>query len=196
MKLKPASLIVLEGLDATGKSTFMGEWQSHAVQNYLERPLFTHQPSGAPALGGEIYRMTEGRTMQPLTRQLLHLAAHTEHYSDVIIPALTAGYSVVMDRCWWSTMAYGYFGGGLAEFFPEDWFLELATAPTQGRMPDLVLLFMEPYLEDHHNTPEVEQGYWELAERYADRIAMIPQCDSKTKMEMVHNILEERELTC
>lgn len=182
IQMKPGSFVVFEGLDATGKSTQMLRLQ-HAAKGELaegqelftERPIFTHQPSGNDELGRAIYALTEAYDINNAwTRQFLHLASHANHYQNLIIPALEMGRSVFMDRCWWSTFAYGYFGGIMLDVFsnsivaPEE-FLTIAQLPTQGRLPDLVLLFLEPYGEDKHNTPAVTSGYEWLETYHADK---------------------------
>jgi len=41
----------------------------------------------------------------------MHIAAHIDAIEAVILPALHAGTSVVLDRFWWSTKVYGLAGG-------------------------------------------------------------------------------------
>jgi dTMP kinase len=151
VKFTKPSLIVLEGPDATGKST-----QLRRLAEFFPDALTTHQPSGGSAIGEDIYHLTEHHEMEPLTRQLLHLAAHTEHYASQIIPALQEGQSVIMDRCWLSTFVYGH---EVWEREDPDFVLGLVTLPTRGLMPDHVFLFSHTYKEDRHNTVEVLRGY-------------------------------------
>jgi thymidylate kinase len=46
-------------------------------------------------------------TVHPVSLQLLHVAARIDALEGVIRPALRAGEDVVLDRFWWSTLAYG-----------------------------------------------------------------------------------------
>lgn len=165
MQFVKGKLIVFEGLDATGKTT-----QSQLLAGQLGRrdvqpmPLFEHQPSGGGKVGDVIYALTENSPdMHPLTRQLLHLASHTEHFKMTLGPALKQR-SVVLDRCWWSTVAYGYFGGGLQEHINWVDFIRMAQMPEMGRLPDIVFLFNKPYQRDPNNTNAVEQGYAALCD--------------------------------
>lgn len=197
--LKPGAFVVLEGLDATGKSTCLEAIQSMpwywGERKEFSHPYFTHQPSGSNNLGEEIYALTEGRSMEPLTRQLLHLASHSEHYAWSLIPILDSGCPVVMDRCWWSTVAYGYFQGALMERgWDLDQFIHLAQSPAQGHLPDLVCLFTEPFVEDPHNDEVLEFAYGELAERYADTVALIPQAETKVQVWCIMSALLARGL--
>src|SRR5258708_36870334 len=109
VRLRPGTLIVLEGLDRTGKSP-----QADALKalRWAEpAPVFAHMPSGLTALTGEIYRLTEHTPItSPLARQLLHLACHAENIDTLARARQTSG--VVLDRGWWSTVAYGWSRGG------------------------------------------------------------------------------------
>lgn len=193
MKFTPGKLVVLEGLDATGKSTLV-KWLQTKPDWAHPEPLFTHQPSGIGALGEEIYRITEQDWDMPsLTRQLLHLASHEVHYTHQILPALSER-GVVMDRCWMSTLAYGI-AGGLEARLGFDNFEWLARLPTQGHHPDLVMLFMEPHSEDRHNTPELEQAYWNLKDTLdveMDIVVMPKQSKAQTYMSAVQVLVEHR----
>lgn len=178
MQLKASTVIALEGPDDTGKSTlwrYLREKCEDPEKPLLgeREPLFTHQPSGAPGLGYRIYQMTETDEMQPLTRQLLHLAAHTQHWADELEPALEAGRSVVLDRCWWSAYAYGM-SMGLHNYMSTKRYRGLCQAPMLHREIDLVFLFMDPFRSNKWNTETLFQRYWELAELHSDRVVVMP----------------------
>lgn len=188
MRFGNSHLIVFEGLDATGKTT-------HAdMFNGADNLLVQHQPSDATGIGHEIYALTEaasagarnaGELLSPVAQQFLHLAAHAEHYDKQLIPALGKGSSVILDRCWWSTVAYGYFGAGLEDQVELSTFLTMAQLPTQRRMPDLVFLFNAPYKDDSHNTEGVQKGYSWLARQHYSDVVTVPV---GTKEE-VHNFI-------
>lgn len=184
-----SGLIVFEGLDATGKSTQMQMLREVMERGHRGRtPLFTHQPSGSSLLTKTIYLLTEECVMNPLTRQLLHLSSHTEQYQNEIIPHLNLGVPVYMDRCWWSTIAYGFssisehYGIHAADF---EW---IAKIPTMGVEPDLVFYFNKTYQEDYHNTEEVLEAYERLAARNVERTIYVP----KGTKEKVHEFIVER----
>lgn len=165
-RLKPGLFVALEGLDATGKSTQLRKFEQAAHNGMFDHEIvLTHQPSGGNAVGNAVYAVTEnGDIASPLARQFLHLASHAEHYTRTIIPALDSGVPVVLDRFWWSTFAYGYYAGGLKESISFDQFYNIATLPAQGKYPDVVFLFLDPYQEDPHNTVSLLRGYEELAD--------------------------------
>src|SRR5437868_1252792 len=116
MRLRPGSLVVLEGLDKTGKTTQRKELA--AAPWDPPTPLVTHMPSGLAELTEAIYQATEHHEIaSPLARQLLHLACHAEN-----LPALAEARQergVILDRWWWSTVAYGWFGGLRSELSEE-----------------------------------------------------------------------------
>lgn len=169
MKFLSNKLVVLEGLDGTGKSV---QAQLLASVQWEEAPpLVAHQPSGTSATSAEIYNITERcRELgtHPLTLQMLHMAAHVEHWDVDLLPALHDR-GVVLDRFWWSTVAYGYFDGGLSTQFDIETFVRMASASAQTRWPDLILVFDKPYVEDPHNTHDVHQGYSFLRRSFASQ---------------------------
>lgn len=184
MKILPGKLIVIEGLDKSGKSTFVERLKlnlPHLYEGTL--PFFTHSPSGHTRVGTYMYAITEHQPMNSLSRQLMHLASHSEEYEKHIIPALTDR-AVIMDRNWWSTVAYGLFGGQLREWIKDEDFLKMAQLPTRGLQPDMVVLFMETYETDAHNNPDVTAGYWWLAERFPQKVVIMPhvEVDEKVKL--------------
>ncbi len=186
---RAGAFLVLEGLDATGKST-----QLHRLGERLSGVLTTHQPSGATAVGQTVYELAENATIQsPLARQLLHLASHAEHYRTEIRPALLGG-AVLMDRCWWSTVAYGWYGTDLGTIVDLETFLKVAQLPAEGLMPDMVFVFLDPWRADPHNMPSVRDGYESLLERYADRAVRVPPVDASATTTFILDVLEERGL--
>lgn len=182
----PGKLVVFEGLDDTGKSTQLARLEEACYTPqmgtplYDPAPLFTHQPSGATGLGPDIYELTESVDWSQghqLTRQLLHLAAHTEHYTHDIIPALRKR-SVVMDRCWWSTFAYGW-REPISNMTSVKNFMWLCKLPTQRVQPDLVFLFTHRYTEKASrrrtgSDRTVFNNYLALQEQHADRCVIVP----------------------
>jgi len=181
--LKPSSFIVFEGLDATGKSTQMDRFERavYAPEQgeplYSGKPVFTHSPSGGSELGAKIYGLTEDVNWKkhlPLTRQFLHLAAHCEMYENVIVPRLHSdAESVFLDRNWFSTFAYGWVKDMRTQMTADE-FIDLARLPTQGCMPDIVFMFLEPFAKDKSNNKQVLENYEYLAQRHEDITILVP----------------------
>jgi dTMP kinase len=170
--LCPGSLIVLEGLDRSGKSTQADrlrslEWESPG-------PTFMHMPSGVTELTQRIYRLTESESMEsPLARQLLHMACHAENMA-ALTDARRAG-GVVLDRWWWSTIAYGWYGAGLdAAGVDESVFFGMIDAIWARQSADVVFLFTTPYERDDLNRDSVRQGYEQLADWHPSLAVKVP----------------------
>lgn len=183
IQLRSGTFVVLEGPDGTGKTTALMNVRNKFLQQQDgTTPLYTtRQPAGGTALGARIYTLEEeyGLSLTPLARQLLHIACHAEQYASHIMPWLDDGF-VMMDRCWWSAVAYGFFGGSLHEYFDYESYEALVQAPACKRLPDLVFLFTEIHKPDPKNNDDVVLGYRSLAERYADTTVHIPQGLSTT----------------
>lgn len=100
LQLRPGSLIVLEGLDRSGKSTQMNRLS--ALDWSEPRPGFTHMPSGMTDLSTEIYALTENKQISsPLARQLLHVACHAENIGP--LADTRAQHGLFLDRWWWTS---------------------------------------------------------------------------------------------
>ncbi len=124
-------LIVIEGIDGTGKSSQV----KLLVQNLIDggaSALGDREPSDGPF--GKILRqsMTEGR-LEPEKELELFYKDRQQHVNDVITPALNNGSHVVLDRYYFSTMAYqGANGFNIEKIRKEN----EAFAPT----PDLLFI--------------------------------------------------------
>ena len=113
----PGQLLIFEGPDGTGKTTLslrLVEWltsQGHHAR-YVSSP---GRIEGS--LGELVYNLHHSperyglHGISPAAKQLLHVAAHIDALHSTIIPALESGEIVVMDRFWWSTVAYGKVSG-------------------------------------------------------------------------------------
>lgn len=192
--LQPGSFIVFEGLDSTGKTTAM---ESFTALKWDTRPHFTHSPSGTESkLSKEIYKLTETDVnMSRMARQFLHLASHSEMYQREIGPKIMAGVPVMLDRCWWSTLAYGWKADEIRSRFTE--LSGLVTMPTHYAgtrlLPDMVFVFLHPWREDRHNTPQVETNYRNLLSSFGNAIE-VPAMNPKATRWWIMEKLVERDL--
>jgi dTMP kinase len=99
----PGKLIVLEGTDGVGRSTqieMLRRWlekQGYAVSNTgFRRSKLTQPGLDAAKLG---------HTFSPLTMSLFYATDFSDRLENQIIPALKAGFIVLSDRYFYSTMA-------------------------------------------------------------------------------------------
>src|ERR1035437_6266990 len=105
-------LIVFEGPDEVGKTT-LAEAAIAALREQGEKVLSAAFPGNIPGTLGEfIYRLHHAprdfgvQQIGPESLQMLHIAAHLDAIDRIIMPALNAGTSVILDRFWWSTLIY------------------------------------------------------------------------------------------
>lgn len=192
VRFTPGALVVFEGLDRSGKSTQLQRLRELSWDE--PRPVFSHMPSGLTTLTGEIYRLTEHEPISsPLARQLLHLACHAENMAALTAARRDSG--VLLDRWWWSTIAYGWYGGHLAAAgVDESAFLALIDAVWASHAADLVFLFTTPYEHDRLNRDAVRNGYTTLAARHPDITIEVPAGDLSSTTEFLVDRLAERDL--
>jgi len=96
-------LIVIEGPDAVGRTT-----QIALLRQWLEREGHAVLDTGMArsALAGKgIRQAKQGNTLGPITMTLYYLTDFADRLENEIIPALRAGFVVLMDRYIFSIMA-------------------------------------------------------------------------------------------
>ena len=105
-RLKKGVLIVFEGIDGAGKST-----QAKMLYSRLDRSgyevVFSREPTDG-AWGKKLRTMiNEGRdTLTPEQELEWFIKDRQEHVSAIVLPALQEGKIVVLDRYYFSTIAY------------------------------------------------------------------------------------------
>lgn len=191
--LKPGTLIVLEGLDKTGKST-----QSDALRQILD-PSSTHHvhmPSGLSSFTDKTYSMLESSHDSPssgVAKQLAHLACHAESVPRIV--ELLATQSVVLDRWWWSTSAYGWYSGDFpAAGVSEAAFQNLIDSIWSPLNASVVCLFDKPYENDANNSDPILSGYHELARTHQDLTFLVPQGEPGNVTASIITALRDRNL--
>jgi dTMP kinase len=129
-------LIVLEGIDGSGKSTLMRQLNQNLVK-YGRDVLCVEEPGGTPA-GERIRQLVLDKTLQieSIAELLLYEASRRQLVQSVIRPALDEGKIVLSDRFTMSSLVYQGYGRGLSLTLVE----ELNWVATGGLMPDLTIL--------------------------------------------------------
>lgn len=131
----PGILIAVEGIDGAGKTT-----QVDLLVRFLEEAGETPVRSKEPTDGtwGRKIRQSAASGRMSLEEELAAFVEdRNEHLREKILPALNVGKIVVLDRYFYSTIAYqGSRGGDVAGIAARM----LATAPE----PDIVLLLDVP----------------------------------------------------
>lgn len=130
--------ISFEGIDGAGKSTqiaSIAQW----FQARGDEVALTREPGGTP-LAEDLRALVLNRPMDSLTELLLMFAARRDHLQTLILPALTAGKTVLCDRFTDSSFAYQGGGRGL----PLSMLDPLADWVQDGTEPELTFWFDLP----------------------------------------------------
>jgi dTMP kinase len=186
--------ITLEGIEGSGKTT-----QLPHIRDLLEglgRPcVVTREPGGTPT-GLKIRSILldpENTGLVPRAELLLYFADRVQHVEQVVLPALSAGKTVLCDRYVDATIVYQ----GMARGLGADLVESLHRLLLGDLKPDLTLLFDLPAQkglarawralnlggrptaesrfesEDRDFHERVRNGYLELAHREPDRYRVI-----------------------
>jgi dTMP kinase len=163
-------LIVLEGLDGAGTTT-QGKRLVQHLRDEGWKAYLTREPSDGP-IGGLIRELLTGRhaisdqTMRQSTFGLLFAADRLDHLQREVEPQLAAGYTVISDRWYHSSLAYQGTGAD------RDWITALNA---RARRPDLTIFLqvrpeiaaqrrvaagrVQELFEDLRMQQEVDAGY-------------------------------------
>lgn len=151
-------------------------------------------PSGMTDLTRNVYSLTESSQISsPLARQLLHIACHAENIGPIADARAHRG--LFLDRWWWSTVAYGWYGAGLARSgLNESVFFGLIESVWSAQQADVVFLFMTPYERDRLNRDEVRSGYATLAAQHEGITITVPPADPEETTRFILASLRSRDL--
>lgn len=103
-KSRKGILIVVEGIDGTGKSTQvkrLGQWLRERGNDVV----LSREPTDGP-WGRKLRESATTGRMAPEDELDCFLKDRRQHVEELIQPALTAGKTVLLDRYYFSTMAY------------------------------------------------------------------------------------------
>jgi len=151
-------------------------------------------PSGLTELTAGIYSLTERVAIRSSwARQLLHLACHAEN-----MPAITEARrqgGVVLDRWWWSTVAYGWYAGQLATAgITKALFRGVIDSVWAGQTADIVFLFTTPFEHDELNRDEVARGYTDLAAEHPAITVTVPMAAAEATTAFLITTMRDRGL--
>lgn len=191
--MKPGTLVVLEGLDKTGKTT-----QAELLKLALD-PAATehvHMPRGFTRFTQQVYRILESDDCRPspgIGRQLAHLACHAE--SVPRIKELLRERAVLLDRWWWSTVAYGWHSGEVPrDGLSEDVFRGLIDSIWGEVHASVIFIFGEPHEEDANNLAAVKEGYRILAYQHEHATVDVPLAEPEQVTRFILDELAQRDL--
>jgi dTMP kinase len=193
LALRRGTVVVFEGLDKAGKST-----QLDLLRAVLDpsKVVFAHMPSGFTEFTRTVYKALESRDERPtsgLSQQLAHLACHAESIESLREAAESK--SLVLDRWWWSTLAYGWFGGSVEQSgLSIQNFRELIDAIWKPIHSSLNFVFLEPYQIDGNNNEGVDAGYRALLKESGHSSITVPGRGADDIHSFIMTALEERDL--
>lgn len=110
-------LFVFEGADGVGKTTIAEEVSRKLTETGTDVLTLSFPGREQKTLGELVYKLHhnlqdfEINDLSPISLQALHVAAHIDNIETRIRPALAEGKTVILDRYWWSTIAYGVASG-------------------------------------------------------------------------------------
>jgi len=130
----PGTLICVEGIDGSGKSTqlsILKEWLAETVNDVI----FTEWNSSR--LISQTTKLAKKRSqLSPRTFSLLHAVDFADRLEHIILPALKAGFIVLADR-----YVYTAFARDVARGVDSSWVRNMYGFATK---PDLTLYFNVP----------------------------------------------------
>jgi dTMP kinase len=100
----PGLLLVLEGIDGTGKSTHarrLADWLATRGRD----PVVSREPTNGP-WGRKLRESAASGRLSPADELDCFLRDRRQHVEELIAPSLAAGRDVILDRYYFSTMAY------------------------------------------------------------------------------------------
>lgn len=137
-------LIVFEGPDGVGKTT-LSKFTADLLNDKGKSSFWMSFPGKEEGtLGNLIYKVHHAtldfniRTITPTAKQALHIAAHLDTIESSILPLLSDGLNIILDRFWWSTWVYGI-NSGLAKNI-LDKLVQVEQALWSQSMPSLLFL--------------------------------------------------------
>lgn len=141
--MRKGNFIVFEGGEGSGKDTNIDRLK----KDYADRTdiVFTREPGGT-VLGEQIRTLVLTKNSEKMnikTELMLFLAARAQLLEEVIVPALSAGNTVVSNRFGLSTIAYQIYGRERQEYLP--FLLSISEFVIGEWKPDVyILLDIEP----------------------------------------------------
>lgn len=191
--LKPGTLVVLEGLDKTGKTT-----QAKALERALDSASTEHvqMPRGFTCFTDELYTMLESDLRKPtsgVAKQLAHLACHAESVPRVV--EILRERAVLLDRWWWSTVAYGWYSGEVRNAgVTHDVFMGLIRSIWGGLSPSVIFMFDQPFEADSNNSNPIYEGYQALAREHEGVTVRVPIDTPETVTAFILDELASRDM--
>ncbi len=200
----PGKFIVLEGIEASGKTT-----QANILEQKFPGAFHTKNPTSSNEIGKFVReRVLGGKTdIPPVAYQYL-FAADREIDQQKVIENLKKGVTVISDRYFWSSVAYGISdrSGTDYENFEEVSVVSLSLLSMyhQFIIPDLTI-YLDVSLEEslkrmegsekhteiydnHETNVKVKKGYDWLIQKFPEEFSIVDA--NRSEEEVTHEILK------
>ncbi|WP_291445520.1 nucleotide kinase domain-containing protein [Desulfovibrio sp.] len=139
--LELGKLIVFEGPDNVGKTT-ISRSVADAISQLRPCKYFSFPGNAQGSIGSLVYNIHHDKNSCGLkdidanSLQALHIAAHIDSIQRDIIPSLTKGETVILDRFWWSSYVYGKITNCNMQIIEN--LINAEKAAWQGIHPDII----------------------------------------------------------
>ena len=165
-------IIVLEGLDKSGKTT-----QAHLLQDYLndrytdQTELFSF-PDYSTKIGQEIRSFLDGKVQYNAETKHMLLSANRWEKKENILEALRSGKSIILNRYYQSNLVYGLANGLNIEWLSfldrgmpkEDVTIVLDVSPRVSYLRSIANNFtLDDFEKNREFLDKVRNNYLELA---------------------------------
>jgi len=130
-------LIAFEEIDRSGKTTQVEFLSRRLTEREIPNEIL-REPGGT-ALGEGVWELLLHRSdlkISPLAKFLLFSASRAQLVSEMVIPLLESGKVVILDRYFYSSIAYQGFRRGI----PIQHIETVSHVATQNLMPDVIFL--------------------------------------------------------
>ena len=196
--------IVIEGQDATGKTTQVELLAEYLRKKTGKKVVTINEPDGDIESAHALHDIIVGKHYEllPFTQILLLTASRLELWKKIAEPVLKEGGIVVASRNWWSSLAYQGYGQGVSrnritrltkELLPEQYIHpdkgviltlsdEVRIARQTGRDDNSKKDFFESKPLDFQH--KVNHGYLRIAKDFN-----IPTFDASPSIEEIHTEL-------
>lgn len=167
-----SNLFVFEGPDGVGKTRLASQLHEHLNQHGRSSELLSFPGRDVGTLGKHIYQLYHNPQsfgigdISVTSEQLLFTAAHADVIEKRILPALSKGTNIVLDRYWWSTWVYGTTANLNSQV--RDLLIGLELAIWRGVKPSCIFLVRRKRPSASEHSPE----NWETLVSLYDEIRL------------------------
>lgn len=195
---KPLVFITFEGIDGSGKSTQIEKLKKHLRKEGTRVEVF--RDPGGPVVSEKVREilLNPDFEIDPITELLLFSAARSQLMAEKVLPNLSKGSVVILDRFYDSTTAYQGYG---RQSVPLGEIREMNEIASHKREPDLTIYMKVPFEEAQKRMAQKVKDRMEQAgvtfyekviegfERLAEEEERIFTVDATQKPDRVHALI-------